>query len=146
MCAKSATGRASMAGTSMTDDNRKKLKAAAPFILVTVFLDMLCIGIIIPVLPQLIKSFLGGSVSLAGMWTGIFGCAWGLAQFFFSPIQGGLSDHFGRRPVVLASNFGTGVDLMFMAFAPSLWWLLAGRIISGMTAASISTAYAYMSD
>jgi len=126
--------------------NDHKLKAAAPFILVTVFLDMLCIGIIIPVLPQLIKSFLGGSVSMAGMWTGIFGCAWGLAQFAFSPIQGGLSDHFGRRPVVLASNFGTGVDLMFMAFAPGLWWLFAGRIISGMTAASISTAYAYMSD
>ena len=130
----------------MSEDNHKKLKAAAPFILVTVFLDMLCIGIIIPVLPQLIMSFLGGSVSQASLWTGIFGCAWGLAQFVFSPIQGGLSDHFGRRPVVLASNFGTGVDLMFMAFAPSLWWLLAGRIISGMTAASVSTAYAYMSD
>ena len=130
----------------MTDDKQKKLKAAAPFILVTVFLDMLCIGIILPVLPDLITSFLGGSISAAGLWTGIFGCAWGLAQFIFSPIQGGLSDHFGRRPVVLASNFGTGVDLMFMAFAPGLWWLLVGRVISGMTAASISTAYAYMSD
>ncbi len=126
--------------------NDQKLKAAAPFILVTVFLDMLCIGIILPVLPQLIMSFLGGSVSAAGLWTGIFGCAWGLAQFIFSPIQGGLSDHYGRRPVVLASNFGTGVDLMFMAVAPNLWWLLVGRIISGMTAASVSTAYAYMSD
>ncbi len=126
--------------------NDHKLKAAAPFILVTVFLDMLCIGIILPVLPHLITRFLGGSVSMAGLWTGIFGCAWGLAQFVFSPIQGGLSDHFGRRPVVLASNFGTGVDLIFMAVAPNLWWLLAGRIISGMTAASVSTAYAYMSD
>ena len=130
----------------MSEDNHKKLKAAAPFILVTVFLDMLCIGIILPVLPQLIMSFLGGSVSAAQLWTGIFGCAWGLAQFIFSPIQGGLSDHFGRRPVVLASNFGTGVDLMFMACAPGLWWLFAGRVISGMTAASVSTAYAYMSD
>ncbi len=130
----------------MTDDNHKKLKAAAPFILVTVFLDMLCVGIIIPVLPQLIMSFLGGSVSAAGLWTGIFGCVWGLAQFVFSPIQGALSDHYGRRPVVLASNLGTGIDLIFMAVAPSLWWLLVGRIISGMTAASISTAYAYMSD
>ena len=101
-------------------DQGHKLKAAAPFILVTVFLDMLCIGIIIPVLPQLIRSFLGGSVSIG--WPnggqGIFGCAWGLAQFVFSPIQGGLSDHFGRRPVVLASNFGTGVDLILMAIAP----------------------------
>lgn len=121
-------------------------KAAAVFILVTVFLDMLSIGIIIPVLPQLIKGFLGGSVSEAAVWTGIFGAAWGLAQFIFSPVQGALSDSIGRRPVVLASNFGTGVDYLLMALAPNLWWLLAGRIISGITAASISTAYAYMSD
>ena len=121
-------------------------KAAAAFILVTVFLDMLSIGVIIPVLPNLIMSFLGGSVSEAGLWTGIFGAAWGLAQFVFSPIQGGLSDAIGRRPVVLASNFGTGVDFLFMALAPGLWWLLIGRIISGITSASISTAYAYMSD
>ena len=121
-------------------------KAAAAFILVTVFLDMLSIGVIIPVLPNLIKAFLGGSVSEAGLWTGIFGAAWGLAQFIFSPIQGGLSDAIGRRPVVLASNFGTGIDFLFMALAPGLWWLLIGRIISGMTSASISTAYAYMSD
>ncbi|ESQ83965.1 hypothetical protein ABENE_19795 [Asticcacaulis benevestitus DSM 16100 = ATCC BAA-896] len=121
-------------------------KAAAVFILVTVFLDMLSIGVIIPVLPNLIKAFLGGSVSEAGLWTGIFGAAWGLAQFIFSPIQGGLSDAIGRRPVILASNFGTGVDFLFMALAPGLWWLLAGRIISGITSASISTAYAYMSD
>ncbi|ESQ82454.1 hypothetical protein AEAC466_17770 [Asticcacaulis sp. AC466] len=120
--------------------------AAAAFILVTVFLDMLSIGVIIPVLPRLILSFLHGSVSDAGLWTGIFGGAWGLAQFIFSPIQGGLSDSIGRRPVVLASNFGTGLDFIFMALAPGLWWLLVGRIISGMTSASISTAYAYMSD
>lgn len=121
-------------------------KAAAAFILVTVFLDMLSIGIIIPVLPQLIKGFLGGSVSEAAVWIGIFGAAWGLAQFIFSPVQGALSDSIGRRPVVLASNFGTGIDYLLMALAPNLWWLLAGRIVSGITAASISTAYAYMSD
>ena len=121
-------------------------KAAAAFVLVTVFLDMLSIGIIIPVLPQLIKGFLGGSVSEAAVWTGIFGAAWGLAQFIFSPVQGALSDSIGRRPVILASNFGTGVDYLLMALAPNLWWLLAGRIVSGITAASISTAYAYMSD
>ncbi len=121
-------------------------QAAAAFVLVTVFLDMLSIGIMVPVLPQLIKSFVGGSVSAAGMWTGIFGLAWGLAQFIFSPIQGGLSDSIGRRPVILASNFGTGVDYLLMAMAPNLWWLLVGRVISGITAASISTAYAYMSD
>ncbi len=100
-------------------------KAAAAFILVTVFLDMLSIGVIIPVLPNLIKGFLSGSVSDAGAWTGLFGAAWGLAQFIFSPIQGGLSDSIGRRPVVLASNFGTGCDFLLMALAPNLWWLLA---------------------
>jgi DHA1 family tetracycline resistance protein-like MFS transporter len=121
-------------------------QAAAAFVLVTVFLDMLSIGIMIPVLPQLIKAFVGGSVSAAALWTGIFGVAWGAAQFIFSPIQGGLSDSIGRRPVILASNFGTGVDYLLMAVAPNLWWLLLGRVISGVTAASISTAYAYMSD
>eukprot|EP01042_Synura_sphagnicola_P012592 gene12592-16016_t len=121
-------------------------KAAAVFILVTVFLDMLSIGIMIPVLPKLVESFLKGSVSAAGLWMGIFGACWGLAQFIFSPIQGGLSDSIGRRPVVLASNLGSGIDYLLMAVAPNLWWLLIGRIISGITAASISTAYAYMSD
>jgi MFS transporter, DHA1 family, tetracycline resistance protein len=121
-------------------------KAAAAFILVTVFLDMLSIGIIIPVLPELIKGFVGGSVSDAAMWLGIFGAAWGIAQFIFSPIQGALSDSIGRRPVVLASNFGTGMDYLLMALAPNLWWLLVARIINGITAASVSTAYAYMSD
>ena len=121
-------------------------QAAAAFVLVTVFLDMLSIGIMIPVLPQLIKTFVGGSVSAAALWTGIFGVAWGAAQFIFSPIQGGLSDSIGRRPVILASNFGTGIDYLLMAVAPNLWWLLLGRVISGVTAASISTAYAYMSD
>jgi len=121
-------------------------QAAAAFVLVTVFLDMLSIGIMIPVLPQLIKAFVGGSVSAAALWTGIFGVAWGAAQFIFSPIQGGLSDSIGRRPVILASNFGTGVDYLLMALAPNLWWLLLGRVISGVTAASVSTAYAYMSD
>ncbi len=122
-----------------------KLKAAAPFILLTVFLDMLSIGVIIPVLPRLIEDFVG-SVSAAGMWAGIFGAVWGTAQFIFSPVQGGLSDSIGRRPVVLASNLGLGLDYLLMALAPNLWWLLVGRIISGMTSASISTAYAYISD
>ncbi len=124
-----------------------KLKAGAPFILITVFLDMLSIGIIIPVFAPLIQHFsVSGTVSEAGMWVGIFGTCWGLAQFLFSPVQGAASDSLGRRPVVLASNLGTGLDFLFMAMAPNLWWLLAGRIISGVTSASISTAYAYMSD
>jgi MFS transporter, DHA1 family, tetracycline resistance protein len=125
--------------------NDTRRKAAAPFILFTVFLDMLSIGIMIPILPRLIEGFVG-SVSAAGWWSGLFGMLWGLTQFFVSPIQGGLSDRYGRRPVVLASNLGSGIDYFLMALAPNLWWLLIGRIVSGMTAASVSTAYAYMSD
>lgn len=124
----------------------KARKAAAAFILVTVFLDMLSIGIIIPVLAPLVLKFTGGNVPTAGLWIGIFGAAWGLAQFLFSPVQGAASDALGRRPVVLASNLGTGLDYLLMALAPNLWWLLVARIISGCTAASVSTAYAYMSD
>ena len=133
--------------TDSADAKPGKTKAGAAFILFTVFLDMLSIGIIIPVFAPLIRHFTTtGTVSEAGLWVGIFGSCWGLAQFLFSPVQGAASDSIGRRPVVLASNLGTGLDFLFMAMAPGLWWLLAGRIISGMTSASISTAYAYMSD
>ena len=132
---------------SVTDaDNARKLKAGAPFILFTVFLDMLSIGIMVPVLPLLIKSFVHNSDSDAALWVGISGALWGVAQFIFSPIQGGMSDRYGRRPVVLASNLGSSIDYGFMAFAPNLWLFMVGRFISGATAASISTAYAYMSD
>ena len=126
-------------------DNDRKLKAGAPFILFTVFLDMLSIGIMVPVLPLLIKSFVGND-SEAALWVGIAGALWGVAQFIFSPIQGGMSDRYGRRPVVLASNLGSAIDYGFMAIAPNLWLFMVGRFISGATAASISTAYAYMSD
>jgi DHA1 family tetracycline resistance protein-like MFS transporter len=77
---------------------------------------------------------------------GLFGTAWALMQFFFSPVQGALSDHFGRRPVILISCAGLGLDFILMALAPNLWWLLVGRVISGITAASFSTAGAYISD
>jgi DHA1 family tetracycline resistance protein-like MFS transporter len=123
----------------------KSFTPAAGFVLFTVMLDMLSLGIIIPVLPHLIESFVG-SKSTAGFWVGLFGTMWALMQLIFSPIQGGLSDAYGRRPVILGSNLGMGLDYIFMAFAPTLWFLLLGRMISGMTSASISTAYAYMAD
>src|SRR5258705_766902 len=77
---------------------------------------------------------------------GLFGTVWALMQFVFSPVQGALSDRFGRRPVILISNFGLGLDYIVMALAPSLNWLFVGRVISGITAASISTSYAYVAD
>jgi MFS transporter, DHA1 family, tetracycline resistance protein len=126
-------------------DNKKGHKAAVPFIFVTICLDIVALGLIIPVLPHLIESFLG-SVSDAGYWVGLFGSLWGIMQFLASPVIGGLSDRFGRRPIILMSNLGLGLDYMLIALAPSLWWLLIGRLINGITSASISTAYAYISD
>ena len=121
-------------------------RAALAFVLVTVVLDMFAMAMIIPVLPHLILEFEGGeTVSSAGIM-GLFGTAWALMQFIFSPVLGALSDRFGRRPVILISNFGMGLDYVLMALAPSLGWLLVGRIISGITAASISTAGAYIAD
>ncbi len=116
------------------------------FVFITVLLDMLALGMIIPVLPRLVVDFLGGDTARAAQIFGVFGAAWALMQFVFSPVQGALSDRFGRRPVILLSNFGLGLDYIFMALAPNLIWLFVGRLISGVTSASISTAYAYIAD
>lgn len=120
--------------------------AAAAFIFVTILLDMVAIGLIMPILPKLIESFVDNDTASAARIFGLFGTAWALMQFFFSPILGALSDQFGRRPVVLLSNFGLAFDYVLMALAPSLNWLFAGRIISGITSASISTGFAYIAD
>lgn len=120
--------------------------AAVIFIFVTILLDTLALGIIIPILPKLIESFVNNDTANAARIFGLFGTAWALMQFFFSPILGGLSDRFGRRPVVLLSNFGLAADYALMALAPSLIWLFVGRVISGITSASISTAFAYITD
>src|SRR5271156_4250907 len=121
-------------------------RAAAAFIFFTVTLDMLALGMIAPVLPRLIEGFLHGDTSSAARMLGLFGTVFAAMQFFFSPILGSLSDRFGRRPVVLLSNFGLGLDYMVMAWAPALSWLFVGRVISGLTASSIPTAMAYMAD
>ncbi len=124
----------------------KTRKAALAFILITVALDMIALGIIIPVLPTLILNFLGGDATRAATWLGIFGTVFALMQFFFMPVLGVISDRVGRRPVILLSNVGLGLDYFVMALAPTIGWLFLGRIISGITAASITTAMAYISD
>jgi DHA1 family tetracycline resistance protein-like MFS transporter len=121
-------------------------RAALAFIFFTVLLDILAFGLIIPVLPHLLKSFAHGDIAQATLWHGLFATAFMVMQFFFSPIQGALSDHFGRRPVILLSNLGLGVDFLIMALAGSLPWLFIGRLLSGITAASFSTANAYVAD
>jgi len=124
----------------------KQRQAAVLFILITVMLDMLSFGIIIPVLPKLVEHFTFGDTAQAAEIYGLMGTAWALMQFSCSPIQGALSDQYGRRPVVLLSNLGLGLDYVFMALAPNVSWLFVGRTISGMASSSFSTAGAYIAD
>lgn len=121
-------------------------RAAVVFIFITVVLDMLALGIIIPVLPALVEDFMGGDTARAATMFGLFGTVWALMQFVFAPILGSLSDRFGRRPVILISCLGLGLDYFMMALAPTLAWLFLGRILSGITAASFATAGAYIAD
>ena len=116
------------------------------FIFITVLLDMVAVGMIVPVLPKLVKDFLGGDTVQAARIYGAFGTIWALMQFVFSPVLGTLSDRFGRRPIVLLSNFGLGLDYILMAIAPNLSWLFVGRVVSGITAASVPAATAYIAD
>jgi DHA1 family tetracycline resistance protein-like MFS transporter len=111
-----------------------------------VLIDVLAMGLIIPVLPRLVEQFMGGDTASAARMFGWFTTSWALMQFLFSPISGSLSDRFGRRPVLLLSCLGLGLDYVLMALAPTLGWLFVGRIISGITAASFSTALAYIAD
>jgi len=120
--------------------------AAVTLVFITVLLDMFALGMVVPVLPRLIVDFMGGDMAGAATIYGVFGTAWALMQFVFSPLQGALSDRFGRRPVILASNCGLGLDYVLMALAPSLSWLFVGRVISGITAASVGTSFAYIAD
>jgi len=121
-------------------------RAALAFIFVTVLIDVLSFGLIIPVLPHLIEGFVGGDTAHAAYWIGVFGTVFAAIQFVTSPVQGALSDRFGRRPVILLSCLGLGLDFVFMALANTLPWLLVGRIISGITSASFTTANAYVAD
>lgn len=121
-------------------------KAAIAFVLITLFIDILGLGIIIPVLPELVKRFAGGDTALAGRYVGIIGATYALMQFVFAPILGALSDRFGRRPVLLASLFGLGVDFVIQGLAPNIAWLFVGRLFAGVMGASFTTANAYIAD
>ena len=123
------------ASTAVADDKPAVRSGAAAFIFVTILLDMLALGLILPILPKLVESFVDNDTATAARIFGLFGTAWALMQFLFSPILGALSDRFGRRPVVLLSNFGLALDYVLMALAPSLTWLFIGRVISGITSA-----------
>lgn len=120
-------------------------KAALAFIMVTAIIDIMAMGIIIPVFPKLILEFTGSDAN-AGWINGLFVALWAAFQFIFSPIVGSLSDKYGRRPVILISAAGLAADYVLMALAPNLWWLALGRIIAGITSSAFTTAFAYMAD
>lgn len=125
-------------------DNKKP--AALGFIFVTLLIDVIGLAIIIPVFPKLIESLIAGSLSDASRISGLLLVAYAVMQFLFSPLVGNLSDQYGRRPVLLFSLLGFGVDYLFLAFAPTVGWLFVGRIIAGITGASFTTASAYIAD
>ena len=141
--------------------DRSPRKAAIAFILLTLFIDILGIGIVIPVLPELVKELLGESAtdlvasdpetasevfSRAGRYVGVIGATYALMQFLCAPIMGALSDRFGRRPVLLVSLFGLGIDFLIQGFAPSIGWLFLGRTLAGVMGASLTTGNAYIAD
>lgn len=123
-----------------------KRNSALTFIFITILIDVIGIGIIIPVIPKLIEELTGSGLSEASKYGGWLMFAYAVMQFIFSPIIGGLSDRYGRRPLLLFSLLGLGIDYIFMAFAPTIFWLFIGRIIAGIAGASFTTATAYIAD
>lgn len=124
----------------------EKRRASILFILVTLVLDILGIGIVIPILPQIVDRLVVGDAGEAAFYYGLIAASYAFAQFLFAPVVGALSDRFGRRPIILISLFGAGASYLVMAFAPTLTWLLIGRLVSGIMGATITTANAYIAD
>ena len=122
------------------------MKLPVVFILFTVMLDAMGIGLIVPVMPDLIQEVRGADIGSAALWGGLLATIFALMQFLFGPLLGALSDRFGRRPVLLISLVVMALDYLVMAVAGSIWLLLAGRVVGGITAATQSTANAYMAD
>ncbi|HMN28775.1 MAG TPA: TCR/Tet family MFS transporter, partial [Caldilineaceae bacterium] len=124
----------------------RQRRASLGFIFVTLFLDIMGIGLAVPVLPKLIESFTNNDIASASSVYGLLVAVYALMQFIFAPILGSLSDQYGRRPVILLSLLGSGLDYLLLAFAPTLGWLFVGRIIAGITAANITSVTAYIAD
>lgn len=125
---------------------QQQKKAAVGFIFITLLLDVTGLGIIIPVMPKLIEELIQGNISQASLYGGWLTFTYAFMQFLFAPVLGGLSDKFGRRPVLLISLFGFGLDYLVLFFAPTIGWLFIGRALAGVTGASFTTATAYIAD
>lgn len=116
------------------------------FIFLTMLIDVIGFGLIIPVLPKLLAEMTGGDLSTASRWGGWLMFSYAVMQFLFSPIIGGLSDRFGRRPVILAALFAFGIDFIISGLAPSIWWFFLGRLLAGITGATFTSGMAYIAD
>jgi len=125
---------------------RDKKQAALSFIFITLLIDVIGLGIIIPVMPTLIEQLIHGNVSEAATYGGLLNAAYAVMQLLFAPVLGNLSDRYGRRPVLLFSLFGFGVDYIFQALSTNIVWLFIGRVIAGITGSSFTTASAYIAD
>ena len=123
-----------------------KRKAAIGFIFITLMIDVTGLGLVIPVFPKIIQQLIHGNISDASRYGGWLTFTYAIMQFIFAPVLGGLSDKFGRRPVLLFSLFGFALDYLFLSFAPTIGWLFLGRAIAGITGASFTTATAYIAD
>ena len=121
-------------------------QASVIFILITLFIDSLGAGLVIPILPKLVEQLLGGAISQASIVFGVLLSLYALMQFFFAPVLGAISDRYGRRPTILLALFGLGCDYVLLSIAPSIWWLVLGRIIAGIGGATVTPAGAYVAD
>lgn len=130
----------------MTIPKTEKRPAALSFIFITLLIDVIGMAIIIPVFPKLIEKLIDGNISDASKISGLLLVGYAVMQFLCAPLVGNLSDKYGRRPVLLFSLLGFGIDYLFLAFAPTIGWLFLGRIIAGITGASFTTASAYIAD
>src|SRR5258708_15033786 len=121
-------------------------QASVVFVLITLFIDILGMGLVIPILPRLVQSMLGGAISDASFVFGLLVSIYSVMQFFCAPILGALSDRFGRRPVILLALAGLGFDYVLLSVAPPIWWLVLGRIVAGIFGATFTPPGPYIAD
>src|ERR1700682_5885458 len=124
----------------------RKRQASVVFVLITLFIDILGMGLVIPILPRLVQSMLGGAISDASFVYGLLVSIYAVMQFFCAPVLGALSDRFGRRPIILLALLGLGFDYVLLSVAPDIWWLVLGRVVAGVFGATMTPAGAYIAD
>src|SRR6202171_5802602 len=124
----------------------RKRQASVVFVLITLFIDVLGMGLVIPILPRLVQSLLGGELSEASFAYGLLLSIYAVMQFVCAPLLGALSDRFGRRPIILLALAGLGLDYVLLSVAPTIWWLVLGRIVAGIFGATFTPAGAYIAD